>query len=105
MLECHFLQVLGESDQEPELRVRPWEGEHRRLVPQRRRTDLHGRLQHVRPPTWYVSCREQNDVKRFNIFLHSFTVISSGKDSPSSKLLYAKDIPIYKDWVTRYYQV
>ena len=29
----------------------------------------------------------------------------SGKDSPSSKLLYAKDIPIYKDWVTRYYQV
>eukprot|EP00092_Neocalanus_flemingeri_P101282 GFUD01129499.1.p1 GENE.GFUD01129499.1~~GFUD01129499.1.p1 ORF type:complete len:585 (-),score=51.05 GFUD01129499.1:605-2218(-) len=27
-----------------------------------------------------------------------------GKDSPSSKLLYAKDIPIYKDWVTRYYQ-
>ncbi|XP_013784646.1 plexin-A2-like [Limulus polyphemus] len=27
-----------------------------------------------------------------------------GKDSPSSKLLYAKDIPIYKDWVDRYYQ-
>ncbi|PRD19940.1 UNVERIFIED_CONTAM: Plexin-A2 [Trichonephila clavipes] len=24
-----------------------------------------------------------------------------GKDSPSSKLLYAKDIPIYKDWVER----
>ena len=32
-------------------------------------------------------------------------MIFSGKDSPSSKLLYAKDIPIYKDWVTRYYQV
>ena len=31
--------------------------------------------------------------------------IFAGKDSPSSKLLYAKDIPIYKDWVTRYYQV
>lgn len=27
----------------------------------------------------------------------------SGKDSPSSKLLYAKDIPIYKEWVERYY--
>lgn len=27
-----------------------------------------------------------------------------GKDSPSSKLLYAKDLPIYKDWVDRYYQ-
>ncbi|XP_015793671.1 plexin-A2 [Tetranychus urticae] len=27
-----------------------------------------------------------------------------GKDSPSSKLLYAKDIPIYKDWVESYYQ-
>ncbi|XP_076307717.1 plexin-A2-like isoform X1 [Tachypleus tridentatus] len=27
-----------------------------------------------------------------------------GKDSPSSKLLYAKDIPVYKDWVERYYQ-
>ena len=27
-----------------------------------------------------------------------------GKDSPSSKLLYAKDIPIYKDWVERYYR-
>ena len=24
-----------------------------------------------------------------------------GKDSPSSKLLYAKDIPVYKDWVDR----
>ena len=32
-------------------------------------------------------------------------IIFAGKDSPSSKLLYAKDIPIYKDWVTRYYQV
>ena len=38
-------------------------------------------------------------------FLQSFMMIFSGKDSPSSKLLYAKDIPIYKDWVTRYYQV
>lgn len=27
----------------------------------------------------------------------------TGKDSPSSKLLYAKDIPCYKDWVDRYY--
>lgn len=27
-----------------------------------------------------------------------------GKDSPSSKLLYAKDIPRYKQWVERYYQ-
>ncbi|KAL8574219.1 hypothetical protein ACOMHN_027873 [Nucella lapillus] len=27
-----------------------------------------------------------------------------GKDSPSSKLLYAKDIPKYKQWVERYYQ-
>jgi len=26
-----------------------------------------------------------------------------GKDSPSSKLLYAKDIPGYKEWVERYY--
>lgn len=25
-----------------------------------------------------------------------------GKDSPSSKLLYAKDIPKYKKWVERY---
>ena len=24
-----------------------------------------------------------------------------GKDSPSSKLLYAKDIPTYKKWVDR----
>lgn len=28
---------------------------------------------------------------------------SKGKDSPSSKLLYAKDIPSYKEWVERYY--
>lgn len=27
----------------------------------------------------------------------------SGKDSPSSKLLYAKDIPSYREWVERYY--
>lgn len=26
-----------------------------------------------------------------------------GKDSPSSKLLYAKDIPSYRQWVERYY--
>ena len=37
-------------------------------------------------------------------FLKHFLCLP-GKDSPSSKLLYAKDIPIYKDWVTRYYQV
>ena len=36
---------------------------------------------------------------------NEYFIILSGKDSPSSKLLYAKDIPIYKDWVTRYYQV
>ena len=28
-----------------------------------------------------------------------------GKDSPSSKLLYAKDIPKYKQWVERYYRL
>ena len=33
----------------------------------------------------------------------STQALSLGKDSPSSKLLYAKDIPIYKDWVERYY--
>lgn len=33
--------------------------------------------------------------------MHSF--IQTGKDSPSSKLLYAKDIPVYKEWVERYY--
>ena len=27
-----------------------------------------------------------------------------GKDSPSSKLLYAKDIPEYRKWVDRYYR-
>uniref|UniRef100_A0A1B0CEW4 Sema domain-containing protein n=1 Tax=Lutzomyia longipalpis TaxID=7200 RepID=A0A1B0CEW4_LUTLO len=27
-----------------------------------------------------------------------------GKDSPSSKLLYAKDIPSYREWVERYYE-
>ena len=27
----------------------------------------------------------------------------AGKDSPSSKLLYAKDIPCYREWVERYY--
>lgn len=27
-----------------------------------------------------------------------------GKDSPSNKLLYAKDIPNYKSWVERYVQ-
>jgi plexin A len=29
---------------------------------------------------------------------------NAGKDSPSSKLLYAKDIPQYKEWVERYYK-
>ncbi len=43
----------------------------------------------------------------FSFYLWWFgsLLIVAGKDSPSSKLLYAKDIPIYKDWVTRYYQV
>lgn len=30
-------------------------------------------------------------------------VCVTGKDSPSSKLLYAKDIPSYRNWVDRYY--
>lgn len=34
------------------------------------------------------------------IFIARFVL---GKDSPSSKLLYAKDIPCYKEWVERYY--
>ena len=42
---------------------------------------------------------------RIGICMFVLMVIFAGKDSPSSKLLYAKDIPIYKDWVTRYYQV
>lgn len=37
------------------------------------------------------------------LFRKLFLVCSSGKDSPSSKLLYAKDIPVYKEWVERYY--
>lgn len=32
-----------------------------------------------------------------------FPLLFLGKDSPSSKLLYAKDIPVYKEWVERYY--
>ena len=32
-----------------------------------------------------------------------FIFYFTGKDSPSSKLLYAKDIPVYKEWVERYY--
>lgn len=32
-----------------------------------------------------------------------FLSLFLGKDSPSSKLLYAKDIPVYKEWVERYY--
>lgn len=42
--------------------------------------------------------------KLFNHFIFYFIVlIIIGKDSPSSKLLYAKDIPVYKEWVDRYY--
>lgn len=37
------------------------------------------------------------------LFRKWFVVCTSGKDSPSSKLLYAKDIPVYKEWVERYY--
>jgi hypothetical protein len=42
---------------------------------------------------------------KINYHLNFVCLLFAGKDSPSSKLLYAKDIPIYKDWVTRYYQV
>lgn len=34
---------------------------------------------------------------------HFFSFEIAGKDSPSSKLLYAKDIPNYRKWVERYY--
>lgn len=34
----------------------------------------------------------------------SMSEVRLGKDSPSSKLLYAKNIPEYKKWVERYYQ-
>merc|ERR1711997_1412086 len=33
--------------------------------------------------------------------LHNDPILN--KESPSHKLLYAKDIPVYKDWVDRYY--
>lgn len=35
--------------------------------------------------------------------VYKFHSIRAGKDSPSSKLLYAKDIPSYRNWVDRYY--
>ena len=37
-----------------------------------------------------------------NIDLHD--CLSSGKDSPSSKLLFAKDIPLYRQLVGSFYQ-
>lgn len=40
------------------------------------------------------------DSEMYKIFS---SVLFLGKDSPSSKLLYAKDIPVYKEWVERYY--
>ncbi|XP_012277326.1 plexin-A4 [Orussus abietinus] len=56
------------------------------------------------------------DVHKSNIVDACFSVVAQtfmdscstsdhrlGKDSPSSKLLYAKDIPVYKEWVERYY--
>ncbi|XP_065214513.1 plexin-A4-like [Planococcus citri] len=38
-------------------------------------------------------------------FMDSFSTAKHnlGKDSPTSKLLYAKDIPFYKEWVKKYY--
>ena len=44
-------------------------------------------------------------VKNFQRNVNDFKkkIKFSGKDSPSSKLLYAKDIPAYKEWVERYY--
>ncbi|XP_008204796.2 plexin-A4 [Nasonia vitripennis] len=56
------------------------------------------------------------DIHKSNIVDSCFSVVAQtfmdscstsdhrlGKDSPSSKLLYAKDIPVYKEWVERYY--
>ncbi|XP_014213127.1 plexin-A4 [Copidosoma floridanum] len=56
------------------------------------------------------------DIHKSNIVDACFSVVAQtfmdscstsdhrlGKDSPSSKLLYAKDIPVYKEWVERYY--
>jgi hypothetical protein len=40
---------------------------------------------------------------QYSCFLLVFLVLILGKDSPSSKLLYAKDIPSYREWVERYY--
>lgn len=40
---------------------------------------------------------------RTKTMLLLFLCKSTGKDSPSSKLLYAKDIPSYREWVERYY--
>lgn len=41
--------------------------------------------------------------KLFFFYLQNKLCFIIGKDSPSSKLLYAKDIPCYKEWVERYY--
>lgn len=39
----------------------------------------------------------------FQLFAFYLFFLFIGKDSPSSKLLYAKDIPEYRKWVDRYY--
>ena len=50
-----MFQVLGESDQEPQLRVWSRQSQHRWQLPLCCGPDLHGRLQHVRPAAGCVT--------------------------------------------------
>ena len=54
-------------------------------------------LRHDGPAQW--ECYSNSN---HNIDLHD--CLSSGKDSPSSKLLFAKDIPLYRQLVGSFYQ-
>lgn len=56
-----------------------------------------------RQPCFLKQLRQEKNFRMSVLFRKLFLVCSSGKDSPSSKLLYAKDIPVYKEWVERYY--
>ena len=70
-----MFQVLGESDQEPQLRVWSRQSQHRGQLPLCRGPDLHGRLQHVRPAAWCVTA-----LQRYTLYVVTMLLLSSSKN-------------------------
>lgn len=92
---------LGEHSEEPSLHFRRARERGRGRLFVRHSSDLHGRLHENRAQTQSGKCLRisYRHIKTRNTSFIDFLSLSCLQDSPSNKLLYAKEISTYKRMV------